>query len=564
MNKLSIRLKLIFVICFSLLMMGVGSITGWQSANRLSDSLDTIASRGVAVSALMTLHSSQLLSVNEVRRARSWDYSQFELLGSDDAVREAHMYFGSLLKNKRDTDLSAKVAFEAYDRASKLVDEQVLWDEFVLVWKRYQEINEEIVGRLKELETTSEWSQIPTGMNVIRGLDDESIPTLYKVGEKLNSLLELNKKYSAEALKSGEATKLMAKTLIWIVFVSTFIGLAVIASIIVRSVTGSLHQLRTAIIDVSLSSDFSARLTVHGSDEVSDTARAFNSLLEKMQISLRDILDSADRISLGVGEVSIAASHVMKSSTSQSKETSTIASAVVDMTETINAISCRAREASECAHNAESGAICGEEAVTHTATEISAIAQSITAAEETITCLGVQSDSISMVIQVIKDIAAQTNLLALNAAIEAARAGEQGRGFAVVADEVRALAERTTNSTEEISGIVLTMQTAARQAVNCMQLIAKQIENGNLLVVSAKGQMREIRDEALRVSDTISGISKSLNEQNEAAKDVTRRVEIISGISIKNCDAAIQTSSVVENLSSLVKMLRQSAEQFKV
>ncbi|GHU48802.1 hypothetical protein AGMMS50289_25740 [Betaproteobacteria bacterium] len=178
--------------------------------------------------------------------------------------------------------------------------------------------------------------------------------------------------------------------------------------------------------------------------------------------------------------------------------------------------------------------------------------------------MGAESEQISSVVQVIKEVADQTNLLALNAAIEAARAGEQGRGFAVVADEVRKLAERTAQSTGDISTMIGKIQVAAKEAVGEMERVVSQVGEGQVLAQQAHEHIQTIHGETSKVSSAITEISNALKEQSEASSDIARHVESIAQMTDENNAAAEETASGATRLNQLAGEVNGEIAQFKV
>jgi len=164
-------------------------------------------------------------------------------------------------------------------------------------------------------------------------------------------------------------------------------------------------------------------------------------------------------------------------------------------------------------------------------------------------------------VDVIREVAEQTNLLALNAAIEAARAGEQGRGFAVVADEVRKLAERTTSSAQEISQMVVTMQDSARGAVDAVYAVVGRAQDGKALSEKAAARIGQIRDSAHQVTQSVDDVSAALREQDRAAQDISRRVEAIARTSEAACAVGERTAAVSHDLERAARELDQSVQR---
>ncbi len=234
------------------------------------------------------------------------------------------------------------------------------------------------------------------------------------------------------------------------------------------------------------------------------------------------------------------------------------------MTVGINHVSENAREAREISRKAGEHSSQGGAIIHDAVTMMTRMADTVRATSSTIGDLGQHSNRISSVVQVIKDVAEQTNLLALNAAIEAARAGEQGRGFAVVADEVRKLAERTTKATEEITQMIDAIQGSARNAVGTMSNAEAHVGSGVSLAQQAGEAINQIKDGAVHVIDVVSDISTALTEQTSASNDIAAHVETMAQMSEENSAAANRTAQAASRLENLANTMRAAVSQFKI
>jgi methyl-accepting chemotaxis protein len=259
-----------------------------------------------------------------------------------------------------------------------------------------------------------------------------------------------------------------------------------------------------------------------------------------------------------------SSARIHEDSQRQSEAASAMAAAIEQTTVGINHIAEFARDAQ--AISSEAGALSnqGSEVVHRTVAEMQEIAATVQRAAELIEELGRQSESISAIVNVIKDIADQTNLLALNAAIEAARAGDQGRGFAVVADEVRKLAERTTNSTQDISTMIAAIQSGTTQAVLSMQDGVARVAGGVELAQSAGAAMEKIKAGAARVVRSVSDISLALKEQGAASNEIAGNVERIAQMADENNAAVAETTATAQQLERLAAGLQDEVRRYRV
>jgi methyl-accepting chemotaxis protein len=248
----------------------------------------------------------------------------------------------------------------------------------------------------------------------------------------------------------------------------------------------------------------------------------------------------------------------------QSSQAGEVATAVGQMTATILETSKNADNATAAAKNAGNIAKEGGKVVDETVKGMIRIADVVKKSAETVQALGKSSDQIGEIVQVIDDIADQTNLLALNAAIEAARAGEQGRGFAVVADEVRKLAERTTKATKEIAGMIKQIQKDTGDAVVSMQQGTVEVENGKQLADKAGKSLKEIIHGSDEVVDIITQVATASQEQSAAAEQISQNIEAISNVTHESATGIQQIARASEDLNRLTSDLQNLVSNFKI
>jgi len=248
----------------------------------------------------------------------------------------------------------------------------------------------------------------------------------------------------------------------------------------------------------------------------------------------------------------------------QSAQTSEVASAVEEMTRTILETTKNTSVAAEASKAAGDNAIDGGKAVSETIDGMNRISQVVQKSADTVLTLGQNSDKIGEIVQVINDIADQTNLLALNAAIEAARAGEQGRGFAVVADEVRKLAERTTNATKEIAAMIKAIQKDTSEAVSSIKEGTSEVEKGKEKANKAGDVLKKIVEGAKKVSDIVIQVAAASEEQASAAEEIGKNIESINNVINESATGIQQIARAAEDLNRLTNDLQNLVSQFKL
>jgi methyl-accepting chemotaxis protein len=310
--------------------------------------------------------------------------------------------------------------------------------------------------------------------------------------------------------------------------------------------------------------DLTQQVACESSDEVGQMSTALNKAVASMRDALHAIQRSAEHISTASDEISAAAAQTVQGATTQSDQANQVSTAIQQMAAAVVEISHHSGRAADAAGKAADNARQGGGIVQSSVVHMRAIADSVGKTAGKIGALGQSSQQIGKIIGVIDDIADQTNLLALNAAIEAARAGEQGRGFAVVADEVRKLAERTTKATKEVAQVIETIQGEIGSAVEQMQASTQHVESGVSTTAKAGDSLIDITSEAQQVGDMVTQIATAATEQSAATEQITQSMAQIAKITHESAAGAKQSAKACEDLSNLALDLQQLVSRFRL
>lgn len=385
-----------------------------------------------------------------------------------------------------------------------------------------------------------------------------------EVSNALVDDITYNEKLARDADTTGQRNYENAKLILISVALGTIFILTVIGILIYKQVHTGLTSAQNTIGKIKDTLDFTLRADVKGNDEISEVLRAFNSLIQHLQGSLKEILAGVDGISKTANELQNAAQKVSDSSNTQNASTSHMAASVEEMTVSINHVADQARTTSDQSNEVGQKAETGQDVISKTVNNIHAIADAVESAASDIRQLDAKGREIENVINIISSIAEQTNLLALNAAIEAARAGEQGRGFAVVADEVRSLAARTATSTKEIGDIITAIQSVSSSAVKRMEEAIIKVEQGVQGAGSANETMHEIVRVASHSVSLVEDISTALKEQGAATNSIAQQVESVAQMVEENSHAANETAYQASELLKVSDQMKRTVNTYRL
>jgi methyl-accepting chemotaxis protein len=332
---------------------------------------------------------------------------------------------------------------------------------------------------------------------------------------------------------------------------------------LVRSITAPI-DVSVGIAEAIADGDLTRAVPRGGKDEAGRLLAAFARMQDGLRAMVGGSQRGAQELSSAAQQLKAAASQSASASQAQSEAASGMAAAVEEVSVSIDQVRDHAREARGVAAGAGEESRSGGQVVHSSAEEMQHVATAVNEAAGTIRELENYSNEISAIINVIREVADQTNLLALNAAIEAARAGEQGRGFAVVADEVRKLAERTSESTHTIASVIEKVQAGARRAAQEMESGVARVNEGVQLAHQAGDSITGIQAGAERVAAAVDDIGSALDEQATAAQEIARGVERIAGMAEENSTSVRQTSAAAGRLHDLASELERSVARFRV
>jgi len=349
-----------------------------------------------------------------------------------------------------------------------------------------------------------------------------------------------------------------------------FIGLialivgAVIAWLVAQAITRPLCSVVDAMNEIAEGEgDLTRTIESQGDNEIGNLVNAFNQFVKKIQQLVSEVGTEIERMSTTVGNVSGIVDQTREGSLQQRQQTEQVATAITEMTATVQEVAANASQAADSAQQADNNAQQGQSVVQNTVGSINALATEIETGANVIHELEKDTEAIGSVLDVIRGIAEQTNLLALNAAIEAARAGEQGRGFAVVADEVRTLASKTQESTTEIQEMIDSLQAQARAAVAAITQGQEKTTVSVSNASDAGNALHAIADSVATISSMNFQIASAAEEQSSVSEEINHNVVNISQVAEQNAAAAENLAQASQELDQLAGSLRNLISQFK-
>ncbi|HUX91246.1 MAG TPA: methyl-accepting chemotaxis protein [Gallionellaceae bacterium] len=539
-KNLKIRTKLnILVIFASLLMVAIGT-TGLLGINISNSALSSVYHEKLLYIIQLNEVREQQMQVRTELLEAGLERDAFEILGRIDKVRSSMFKIETILGE--------------YSKHAMSADEKKMVDAFMAGRLDYGRNG---VLPIMELLQAEKFEQVQKLRKDIMN------PGYAKASEGIDALIQLQVEAAKEEFERVEnTTRIIRITAIASIIIGLTLSIA-LGLIITRSVNYGVRELAKTASKLA-NGELAARVDWDSTDELGDVGRAFNQMATEFSSLISQVRQSADQVATAAAIQTGTADKVSTISENQTQQAAIAASSIENLNLAVRQIAQKTVDVLTSASDASAMADEGQLVVNKAVVGIQQVAVTVRESAVLMASLGQRSDQIGQIINVIKDIAEQTNLLALNAAIEAARAGEQGRGFAVVADEVRKLAERTAMATSEISKMISAIQSETGNAVATMEKGSSEVSEGVALANQAGKSLQNINSSVKRVVDMIEQISESTRSQSETTNEITQRVEHIAEMAQENTVSVDATTHASHDLQELSSHLQQVVSRFKL
>ena len=383
------------------------------------------------------------------------------------------------------------------------------------------------------------------------------------ISKNLDQMLVLEKKLSKDQYTSSGTTFRLVLIISAIAFLAAVI-LPFLISMIMRALIVAPINKTVDAIEAVAQGDLTKRIDVTSKDEIGEMAKHFNQFAEKLHETIRQVARSSDEVSNAAEALDAGAEHMATGVEEAAMQVNSVATASEEMSKTTSEIAQNCMTAAKSSEKADESAKTGEAIIRETILVMNRISERVKDSSDIIRSLGARSDQIGQIVGLINDVADQTNLLALNAAIEAARAGEHGRGFAVVADEVRKLAERTSHATKEIGDTIRAMQAETKKAVSSMEEGVNEVGQGTLEAGKSGDALKEILHQINKVTSEINQIAVASEQETATTNEIAVSIQQISMVMQETAQRIQDNAGSSTQLANLSKELQRTVGQFRI
>lgn len=556
LSNATLRFKLILLSGLGLALLMVTAATGiWGIQNGVEGVQEIGRNRLPAVLALQKLQEQQIALRSSTFEVGLWENDP-----------EAQDMFVGIAQDKKRLWKNVDETWKAYESISKSAGEEELWKKFAVEWAGWRKSDDAIITLIDQLAANHDPEVQKNLYQKYYELGGQQRKSYLQAEKLLKQVVEFNAKdvelvtHQAETATFSAQKLMVVTTLISVVL--TLLLTATIITKILRQMGGEPAD-AVAITKRIASGDLTVPVHVAYGDS-SSLLGSLDFMQKHLQGLIREVLQSADELTRSAQMLSNDVSSVTRNGQEELAAANETASEVQSIASRVSHMGDSAETARQLSERAGTLSSTGQTIINSAAGEMEVISDTVNRSSEMIQELGNYSSQITSIVGVIREIADQTNLLALNAAIEAARAGEQGRGFAVVADEVRKLAERTSQSTQEITGMISTIQNGVTDAVTSMHGVSTRVGDGVKLVRESASTMEDIHAGAQDASGAVNDITYALQEGSRSLQAIEERMRNIVAMVNHNGSAVEGMAGSARRIDQMAGKLVDSVRIFKI